>query len=170
MYKEFAAVVIAISAASSFAQDLHGNAPSNADATEIKQVEKDNAKLRKDNAQIRHEKTGVARDNSVIGKDKARASADQKKVAEERSERNADQRREDADVRKGDLKDARKEEAKREQENREITSLTKDEHNAEHQAKVARIDRTDEQQELHKDREKKAHDVHKRNQDAAKIN
>ena len=135
----------------------------------VDQVRQDNAQIRHDNSNVNYQKKEIAQDNAAINKDKNRIAADQNKLRKERAERNVDQRREDADIKNGDMQGAQVMEKKREQENREISGLKRNEEHAKNDASVKRADRHQEKKELHHAREKKSADVVKRNQDAANI-
>lgn len=136
----------------------------------VDQVKQDNSRIRRDNANINYQKGEVAADNTKINKDKARVETDQDRLARERAARNTDQRREDADIKKGNLTAAQAEDARRVRENQKIGATKRNEQHAVAQEAALRKDRGQENKELEAARDKKGHDVHKRNKDASKIN
>jgi hypothetical protein len=136
----------------------------------VSQLKQDNAQIRKDNRNIQYQRKEIAQDNARVGADKARIGRDERKLADERAERNADQRAEDAAVKRGDLAAAKRDEKAREQENRDIGGLKRNEAHAKADLSATRADRHQEYKELGEAKAKKAKDVHKRNADAAKVN
>jgi len=107
----------------------------------IERVERDNREIRRDTTDIRRDKGDIRRD--------------ERKLKEERRERNEALRKEERAVERGDLKAAKKWDARRREEQKDVNAAKRD----------LRRDKAD----LAKDRSERRKDIDKRNRDASKL-
>lgn len=136
----------------------------------VDQVKHDKAVIHQETREIRAENRDIRHDNTDIRRDKRDIKRDQRAIHQDRQEAKAAQRREDADIAKGYMKDARKQDKLRQHEMKEIGA---EKHDIQRDHGDIAHDRKDRNKDvaLRNDERRERHAVNtKHNRDASQIN